>query len=205
MKKMVTKKASAWVLAGAMSLAAAGGATVALADNERSAPATGIEERASSYLQATQKELASTGISVSRIDLAAIRDGVDYFALRGDRDHCILAAKGSSPAGASDALACAPNDTARPLGLPITGADFRAVGYVFWTDGGALSATGGDSDEPLKVTPAELVSVVELSSPDQALSVTWVPRVGERVTFPVQSAAEMEREAQEKFATLAGK
>lgn len=196
MKNTISRKASVWALAGTTSLVGAVAATAAIADGEDPARSISAVERADAYLQTTQKELRSTGISVSGIELAATRDGVDYYALRGDKDHCILAAPSGKPAGASDALACAPNGSAKPLGLPITGAESRPVGYAFWTDGGSLSATASDSGAPLKVTAGQPISFVALEAPGQGLNGTWNPRSGEQATFSIASAAETERELQ---------
>lgn len=188
-----SKKTSVWLLAGVAPLVVA---AAALAAGEDSTPAVGVgaAERASTYLQASQMELSSAGIAVSSIELAATRDGMDYYALRGAKDHCILAAASGKPAESSDGLACAPNDSAKPLGLPITGADSRAVGYVFWTEGGSLSADASDSGAPLQVTVTQPVSVVELATPGQGFDATWVPRSGEQTTISVKSAAEIQRE-----------
>lgn len=195
MKSTFNKKATAWALAGAMSLAVAGAATTAFADTDEPANTPTATERANAYLQATQKELRSAGISVSSIDPAGTRGAVDYYALRGERDHCILSAPSDGPAGISTALSCAPNDSTRPLGLPIFGAGSRTVGYAFWTEGGTLSATASDTGAPLKTTGGPLLSFVELSSPSQGISGTWTRRGGEEVTLSVQSADETERQA----------
>jgi hypothetical protein len=202
MRKILSKKASAWALAGTASLVAAVAATAAIADSEDPVPTISAAERADTYLQTTQKELSSTGISVSSIALAATRDGVDYYALRGDKDHCILAASSGKPAGASDSLACAPNDSARPLGLPITGTESHPVGYAFWTDGGSLSANASDSGAPLKVTATQPISVVDLDAPGQGINGTWIPRSGEKATLSIKSERELEALAEKRVAAL---
>jgi hypothetical protein len=202
MKSMLSKKTSAWVLAGTALLVAAVAATAAIADNEDLVPTISAAERADTYLQTAQKELNSTGIFVSSIDLAATRDGADYYALRGDKDHCILAASSGTPAGASNSLACAPNDSARPLGLPITGTESRLVGYAFWTDGGSLSANASDSGAPLKVTATQPISFVGLDAPGQGINATWIPRSGEQATLSIKSQGELETLAEKHVAAL---
>jgi hypothetical protein len=202
MKQMLSKKTSAWVLAGTASLVAAVAATAAIADSEDPVPATSAADRANTYLQTTQKELSSTGIAVSSIDLAATRDGVDYYALRGEKDHCILVTASGKQPGASDSLACAPNDSAKPLGLPITGTDSRAVGYAFWTEGGSLSANASDSGAPLEVTATQTISVVDLDAPGQGVNGTWTPRSGAKATISIKSAAELETLAEKRIAAL---
>ncbi len=159
-------------------------------------------ERADTYLQTAQKELGSTGIAVSRIDLAATRYGVDYYALRGDKDHCILAASSDKPAAASDSLACAPNESAKPLGLPITGTESRPVGYAFWTDGGSLSANASDTGRPLKVTATQPVTLVDLNAPGQGINATWAPLSGKKATLSIKSAHELEMLAEKRLAAL---
>lgn len=191
---MLNKKTSVWVLAGVAPLVAAAATAAAFAAGEDPTPPVSAAERASTYLQASQKELSSAGIAVSSIELATTRYGVDYYALRGTKDHCILAAASGKPAGSSDGLACAPNGSAKPLGLPITGADSPAVGYAFWTEGGSLSANSSDSGAPLQVSVTQPVSVVELATPGQGFEVTWVPDSGEKATYSVKSAAEIQRE-----------
>lgn len=193
MRYLLSKKTSLWLLAGVAPLVAAAAAFAAGEDSTASGGA-GAAERANTYLQASQKELRSAGIDVSSIELATTGDGMDYYALRGAKDHCILAAASGKRAGSSGGLACAPNDSAKPLGLPITDADSRAVGYAFWTEGGSLSATASDSGAPLQVSVTQPVSVVELAAPGQGFDVTWIPRSGERTTYSVKSAAEIQRE-----------
>jgi len=200
--RILSKKASAWALAATASLVAAVAATAAIADSEDPVRTISAAERAHTYLQTTQQELSSTGIAVSSIDLAATRDGVDYYGLRGDKDHCILAASSTKPASASGSLACAPNDSARPLGLPITGTESRPVAYAFWTDGGSLSATASDSGAPLKVAATQPISFVDLDSPGQGINGTWIPRSGEKATLSIKSAADAERELQKRVAAL---
>jgi hypothetical protein len=200
--KMLGKKTAAWALAGTVSLVAAVAATAAIAGSEDPVPTISAAERADTYLQTARKELSSAGVSVSSIDLAATRDGVDYYALRGDKDHCILAASSGTPAAAGDSLACAPNDSARPLGLPITGPGSRAVGYAFWTDGGSLSANASDSGAPLKVTATRPVSFVDLDAPGQAINGTWMPRSGEKATLSIKSERELETFARERVAAV---
>jgi len=202
MKKILSRKASAWALAATASLVAAVGATAAIADSEDPVRTISAAERADTYLQTTQKELSSTGIAVSSIDLVATRDGVDYYGLRGGKDHCMLAASSGKPAGANGSLACAPNDSARPLGLPITGTKSRPVAYAFWTDGGSLSATASDSGAPLKVAATQPISFVDLDAPGQGINGTWIPRSGEKATLSIKSAAEAERELEKRVAAL---
>lgn len=194
MRYLLSKKTSLWLLAGVAPLVAAAAAFAAGEDSTPSSGGAGAAERANTYLQASQKELRSAGIAVSSIELATTRDGVDYYALRGTEDHCILAAASGKPAGSSGGLACAPNDSDKPLGLPITGPDSRAVGYAFWTERGSLSATASDSGARLRVSVTQPVSVVELAAPGQGFDVTWIPRSGERTTYSVKSAAEIQRE-----------
>lgn len=193
MRHLLSKKTSVWLLAGVAPLVAA---AAAFAAGEDSTPSAGVgaTERAGAYLQASQKELRSADIAVSSIELVTTRDGVEYYALRGTEDHCILAAASGKSAASGGGLACAPNDSDKPLGLSITGADSRAVGYAFWTERGSLSANASDSGAPLRVTVTQPVSVVELATPGQGFDVTWVPRSGEQATFTVASAAEIQRE-----------
>ncbi len=202
MKQRMLSKTSAVLLAGAATVGVAVAASAAIADSEDPVPAAGAVARADSYLRAAQGSLRSSGISVSGIELAATRNGVDYFALRGEKDHCILVASSVERAGAVNALGCAPNDSSRPLGVPVSAAGDRPVAYAFWTEGGSLSASTGDPGAPLQVAPAQPISVVDLEAPGQGFDVTWRPDSGEQVTIPVPSAAEMEQDARQRFDAL---